>query len=98
MRMVYASAPSLRIGGGGKDAALRTVARASSSSRALPLDWLTRTNRSAPPGPMANLTVVLPRWPAFGFLRASADQTFELLLPASGFFGCPCVREIEGLS
>jgi hypothetical protein len=39
---------------------------------------LTRTNRSAPAGPMANVTIVLPRWPASGLLRASADQILAL--------------------
>jgi hypothetical protein len=29
-------------------------------------------------GPIANVTVVLPCSPVFGFLRASADQIFTL--------------------
>jgi hypothetical protein len=37
-----------------------------------------RTKGSAPAGPIANVTVVLPCSPVFGFLRASADQIFTL--------------------
>ena len=56
----------MRFGGGGKGAALRTVASAIRSILALPLDFAMRAPRKPPLAPIAKVTVALPRWPARG--------------------------------